>query len=166
MSVSFNLKGSEWAAKQQQSSQGDAAEFWSKLELYSKKKLWHQLTQTMLEFVNSPTFTVNHLEFYECFVSDFEQKMNKLSLVELQKLAVENIEKLDEAESFLKKASSKVAECQMSSTLLKIIGGAVVLKLSDNRKAVKEVIEEVEKELDGLGIVNPVHSRAYEPAAS
>ena len=45
----------------------------------------------------------------------------------------------------------------MSSTLLKIIGGAVVLKLSDNRKAVKEVIEEVEKELDGLGIVNPVH---------
>ena len=47
MSVSFNLKGSEWAAKQQQSSQGDAAEFWSKLELYSKKKLWHQLTQVV-----------------------------------------------------------------------------------------------------------------------
>ena len=47
MSVSFNLKGSEWAAKQQQSSQGDAAEFWSKLELYSKKKLWHQLTQVL-----------------------------------------------------------------------------------------------------------------------
>lgn len=45
----------------------------------------------------------------------------------------------------------------MSTILLKIIGGAVELKLSDNRKAVKEVIEEVEKDLDGLGIVNPVH---------
>ena len=45
----------------------------------------------------------------------------------------------------------------MSKILIKIIGGAVELKLSDNRKAVKEIIEEVEKELDGLGIVNPVH---------
>ena len=45
----------------------------------------------------------------------------------------------------------------MSTILLKIIGGGVELKLTDNRKAVKEVIEEVEKELDGLGIVNAVH---------
>ena len=62
----------------------------------------------MLEFVSSPTFTVSPLEFYENFVSEFEQKMNKLSLVELQKLAVEDIQKLEDAETFLKKASSKV----------------------------------------------------------
>jgi hypothetical protein len=45
MSVSFSVKGSEWAAQQQQNCPGDAAEYWSKLELYSKKKLWHQMTQ-------------------------------------------------------------------------------------------------------------------------
>ena len=44
MSVSFNLKGSDWAAKKQQNCSGEEAEYWSKLENYSKKKLWHQMT--------------------------------------------------------------------------------------------------------------------------
>ena len=44
MSVSFDLKGSDWAAEKQQNCAGNEAEYWSKLELLSKKKLWHQLT--------------------------------------------------------------------------------------------------------------------------
>ena len=44
MSVSFNLKGSDWAAEKQQNCSGEEAEYWSKLENYSKKKLWHQMT--------------------------------------------------------------------------------------------------------------------------
>ena len=44
MSVSFNLKGAEWAADKQKSAQGDEAEYWSKLELHAKNKLWHQMT--------------------------------------------------------------------------------------------------------------------------
>jgi len=166
MSVSFNLKGSDWAASQQQNCSGDAAEFWSKLELYSKKKLWHQMTQVILEFINSPHFKTSPLEFYTKFVAEFEQKMNKLSLIEVIKRAVNEIQDIAEAKAFLEKSQSKVSECVMSTILLKIIGGCVELKLTDNRKAVKEVIEEVEKELDGLGIVNAVHSRFYELASS
>ena len=48
MSVSFNLKGAEWAADKQKSAQGDEAEYWSKLELHAKNKLWHQMTMVSI----------------------------------------------------------------------------------------------------------------------
>ena len=43
----------------------------------------------------------------------------------------------------------------MSQFLLKIVKGAIHLK--NDRKETKVIIEEVEKELDGLGIVKAVH---------
>ena len=43
----------------------------------------------------------------------------------------------------------------MSSILLKIVTGAMHLK--NNRREAKNMMEEVEKDLHGLGIVKPVH---------
>ena len=43
----------------------------------------------------------------------------------------------------------------MSSILLKIVTGAIHLK--NNRREAKNMMEEVDKELHGLGIVKPVH---------
>ena len=37
MSVTFNLKGADWAADKQKAASGDEAEYWSKLELNAKK---------------------------------------------------------------------------------------------------------------------------------
>ena len=48
----------------------------------------------------------------------------------------------------------------MSAILLKIVTGAIHLK--NNVKEAKRVIEETEKELDGLGIVKPVHRKGHE----
>jgi len=165
MSVSVDLKGSAWAAQMQQDCPNEAAEYWSKLELYSKKKLWHQMSQTILEFMEKPFFTCSALTFYEQFVSEFESKMKKLSLVEVIKRAVAKISEIEDAEKFLEKASSKVNDCVMSTILIKVILGATILRISDDRKKVKEIIEEVEKEIDGLGIVPQVHSRFYELAS-
>ena len=83
--------------------------------------------------------------------------MKKLSLVEVIKRAVAKISELEDAEKFLEKAASKVSDCQMSTILIKVILGATILRISDDRKKVKEMIEEVEKEIDGLGIVPEVH---------
>jgi len=83
--------------------------------------------------------------------------MKKLSLVEVIKRAVAKISEIEDAEKFLEKASSKVNDCVMSTILIKVILGATILRISDDRKKVKEIIEEVEKEIDGLGIVPQVH---------
>ena len=53
----------------------------------------------------------------------------------------------------------QVSDCSMSKILLKIVNGAIYLK--NDRKQAKEIIEEVEKELDGLGIVKAVHRYVY-----
>ena len=61
-----------------------------------------------MEFVNSSTFSVSSLEFYTHFVCEYESKMNKLSLIEVIKLAVEEIQEITEAKTFLEKSKSKV----------------------------------------------------------
>jgi 26S proteasome regulatory subunit N9 len=160
MSVSFDLKGSDWAAEKQQNCAGNEAEYWSKLELLSKKKLWHQLTLVVLDILHNSRLSISALDLYTNFVSEFEIKFNKLSLMEVIIKAVNDIKDPKEAHEFLNKFKPKVSECSMSSILLKIVSGAIYLK--NERKEAKRIIEEVEKELDGLGIVKPVHSRFYE----
>ena len=92
--------------------------------------------------------------------------MKKLSLVEVINRAVAKISELEDAEKFLEKAASKVSDCQMSTILIKVILGATILRISDDRKKVKEMIEEVEKEIDGLGIVPQVHRYLKRPQES
>jgi len=161
MSVTFNLKGADWAADKQKGASGDEAEYWSKLELNAKKKLWHQLTMVLLDIIQNNRFkNTTNLELYQHFVADVEIKMNKLSLMEIIIKAVDDIKNPTEAHEFLDKFQPKVSDCLMSKILLKIVKGAIHLK--NDRKETKVIIEEVEKELDGLGIVKAVHSRFYE----
>ena len=49
---------------------------WAKLENFYNKKLWHQLTIELLEFVKHPSLqSGNELyQLYENFVADFENK--------------------------------------------------------------------------------------------
>lgn len=161
MSVTFNLKGAEWAAEMAKNARGDEAEYWARLETQAKKKLWHQMTTSLLDILaNDRLPNTSALELYRQFVAEFEIKMNKLSLMEVIIKAVDDIKDPKEAHEFLDKFSPKISDCSMSKILLKIVKGAIYLKTE--RKEAKQIIEDVEKELDGLGIVKAVHSRFYE----
>ena len=72
----------------------------------------------MLEFVCSPIFSMSTLDFYNNFVSEFESKMNKLSLSEVVKLAVQEIQDVDVAKEFLKKIEPKVCDQHKSYTIV------------------------------------------------
>ena len=54
----------------------DLAAAWAKLESHYNKKLWHQLTNELLDFVKHPSLQVNDelVNLYENFVADFENK--------------------------------------------------------------------------------------------
>lgn len=54
----------------------DLAAEWAKLESFYNKKLWHQLTTSLLEFVKHPSLQTNNelVQLYENFVADFENK--------------------------------------------------------------------------------------------
>jgi len=59
------------------------------LEDLWERKLWHQLTDKLLEFFNNPDSAPQRLAFYRVFVSKFADKINQLRLVDLALKAAE-----------------------------------------------------------------------------
>ncbi|CAJ1458413.1 unnamed protein product [Effrenium voratum] len=59
-----------------------------KIEKYVTNKLYHQLTQTLLEYLSSPTFAGASAapelkDFFESFIKDFENKFDKVRWVQI-----------------------------------------------------------------------------------
>lgn len=52
-------------------------------EDYWERKLWHQLTDALLEFFNHPGSAKQRLQFYKVFILKFADKINQLKLVDL-----------------------------------------------------------------------------------
>lgn len=48
-----------------------------------ERKLWHQLTNALLDFFNDPKSEPQRLPFYNTFVLKFADKINQLKLVDL-----------------------------------------------------------------------------------
>ncbi|RYP40361.1 hypothetical protein DL768_010632 [Monosporascus sp. mg162] len=56
-------------------------------EDYWERKLWHQLTDALLEFFNHPASAPQRLQFYKVFILKFADKINQLKLVDLGLMA-------------------------------------------------------------------------------
>lgn len=48
-----------------------------------ERKLWHQLTNSLLEFFNDSRSAPQRLQFYKVFILKFADKINPLKLVDL-----------------------------------------------------------------------------------
>jgi 26S proteasome regulatory subunit N9 len=59
----------------------DLTEFYSKFEDLYDKKLWHQLTMQVEEFVQKESSSVRLISLYQNFIADWQAKMNRISLV-------------------------------------------------------------------------------------
>ncbi|KAJ3712427.1 hypothetical protein C8R42DRAFT_686865 [Lentinula raphanica] len=57
--------------------------FFESFRTLHTRKLWHQLTLKLFEFVDHPSSKPFRVDVFERFVTDFESKMNQLRLVEL-----------------------------------------------------------------------------------
>lgn len=52
-------------------------------EDYWERKLWHQLTDALVDFFNNPASADLRLDFYKVFILKFADKINQLKLVDL-----------------------------------------------------------------------------------
>lgn len=52
-------------------------------ETFWERKLWHQLTDSLVQFFNDPSSSPQRLPFYKTFVLKFADKINQLKLVDL-----------------------------------------------------------------------------------
>ena len=48
-----------------------------------ERKLWHQLTDALLEYFSNPETTAQRLPIYNTFIISFADKINQLKLVKL-----------------------------------------------------------------------------------
>uniref|UniRef100_A0A663M2H6 26S proteasome non-ATPase regulatory subunit 13 n=1 Tax=Athene cunicularia TaxID=194338 RepID=A0A663M2H6_ATHCN len=113
--------------------------------------LWHQLTLQVLDFVQDPCFAQGDglIKLYENFISEFEHRVNPLSLVEIILHVVRQM------------TGKSPYYSDEAVILCKTAIGALKLNIGD-LQVTKETIEEVEEMLNNLPGVTSVHSRFYD----
>uniref|UniRef100_A0A9L0RMT0 26S proteasome non-ATPase regulatory subunit 13 n=1 Tax=Equus caballus TaxID=9796 RepID=A0A9L0RMT0_HORSE len=119
--------------QQSQSSGPGQAAVWHRLEELYTKKLWHQLTLQVLDFVQDPCFAQGDglIKLYENFISEFEHRVNPLSLVEIILHVVRQMTDPNEALTFLEKTREKVKSSEEAVILCKTAIGALKLNIGD-----------------------------------
>lgn len=149
---------------QQTNSPPNISEAWSAIEDLHTRKLWHQLTEKILSLVKLPHYAqgTQLIDMYRNFLSDFENKINPLSLVEiLCPHVIKQYTNAADALAFLTKIKEKVKASDEAVILCSTAIGNIHL-LDRNYKETKEIIEECDQLLATLPGVTTVHSRFYE----
>jgi 26S proteasome regulatory subunit N9 len=73
----------DFLAEQRDAAPTELQHLFISFEDYWERKLWHQLTDTLIEFFNIPESGPQRLPFYNTFILTFADKINQLKLVTL-----------------------------------------------------------------------------------
>jgi 26S proteasome regulatory subunit N9 len=141
----------------------EIAEIWGRIEDFYNKKLWHQLTLELNTLVRLPTMQEDTklITLYNEFISDFESRLNPLTLVQLAMVVLERFEKAEEGQAFIERVGEKVKQHNEAFALTRILVGKIKLHKHDLRREAQNIIEEVDKILSEFDGVSPVHSHYY-----
>lgn len=133
-------KPSVSAFLQEQQQKSSLPEAFAEFEDLYTKRLWHQLSVKLLEFVQLESAKqLNLVAIYENFISDFESKINQLTLVEIIVFIVKQIKKPDEAIAFIQKIQDKVKANQDAKILCQILVGNIKLTNNDLKGRCREL---------------------------
>jgi 26S proteasome regulatory subunit N9 len=144
-----------------------------------ERKLWHQLTDKLLEYFQEPASQKQRLPIYSTFIISFADKINQLKLVKLALSASAQIEgKLDLLGIYVR-ADSSLDDTERASFLSTLAGrvdkpdseeahvytitelASVYLSLDETIKA-REQLDKAQKTLDQFDFVeNVVHAAFY-----
>ncbi|KAM3448416.1 hypothetical protein MY5147_009936 [Beauveria neobassiana] len=135
-------------------------------ENYWERKLWHQLTDALVEFFSDDGSAPQRLAFYRVFILKFADKINKLKLVDLAlKTASQyNRERLEFLQSVAKKVDTE--DSKDALVFASVAVAQVKLSLNELDEARKD-LDAAERVLDSLDSVEViVHAAFYDANAS
>eukprot|EP00123_Amoebidium_parasiticum_P009230 comp19344_c0_seq1/m.22270 comp19344_c0_seq1/g.22270 ORF comp19344_c0_seq1/g.22270 comp19344_c0_seq1/m.22270 type:complete len:382 (-) comp19344_c0_seq1:94-1239(-) len=138
-----------------------------KIENLYSKKLWHQLTVFLVEFVKRPEFQTGEwlVGLYNCFLVDFEAKLNQLSLVEIVFSVIRQLPSHDARISFLEGILKKVSANKAATVACNMAIADFKLQLGD-LEGCKALLEEAQQVLDAnddIGLA--IHAMYYRLSA-
>ncbi|KAG0047498.1 26S proteasome regulatory subunit [Gryganskiella cystojenkinii] len=143
-------------ATQKQQAPASLQNYYNTFEELYERKLWHQLTLSVQEFVSKPESGPFQVALYHHFISDWAEKMSQLKLVTLGVAAARQIADHKKAQEFLKTLTEKVNkdETREAYVLAKMETTHFGLLLGD-LDSTKADLEECSKYLDGFDSVDP-----------
>ena len=71
----------DYLSDQRDKAPDELQHFFLSFEDYWERKLWHELTHSLLEFYDQPTSAPQRIPLYNTFVKAFADKINQLKLV-------------------------------------------------------------------------------------
>lgn len=161
MSASAYLKTLKFSTK-------ESNEQLERIEEYHSKRLWHQLTLELRTFVKRDDVQGNLIEFHKKFITDIEQRLNPLQLVEMVICVLKNVDSMEDAISMLDKLNETISSNKPASRLIQVTKGQIILENKSDEESlrkVREIVKKLSPELEKEDGVSPVHSRFYEMAA-
>ncbi|KAI0389012.1 hypothetical protein F5Y17DRAFT_158748 [Xylariaceae sp. FL0594] len=133
-------------------------------EDYWERKLWHQLTDLLIEFFANPESEPQRLQFYKVFISKFADKINQLKLVDLGLKAATQCRDNRERLTFLSDLAKKVdgENSQDAYVYATVAVARVELQLGDVESARRD-LDRAEKILESFDSVETkVHAAFYQ----
>lgn len=73
----------DYLAEQRDAAPDDLQPFFLNFEDYWERKLWHELTDSLVEFYSHPQSAPQRINLFNTFVRTFADKINQLKLVTL-----------------------------------------------------------------------------------
>ncbi|CAG8617789.1 11495_t:CDS:2 [Acaulospora morrowiae] len=135
-------------------------------DLYDRK-LWHQLTLKIEEFFAIPASGPFQIQLFQNFISDWENKMNKLKLVTLGLSVMKQFSGYNEALAFLTSLVGKVDTPDSREAYVHAVMETAYIKLMLNDlDGTKSAIDECEKILEKFDSVETaIHASFYRVCA-
>ncbi|KIV96230.1 hypothetical protein PV10_00120 [Exophiala mesophila] len=128
-----------------------------------ERKIWHQLTDELLEYFELPESASQRLPIYNTFIVSFAEKINQLKLVKLALSAAAQIQDDNERSQFLKTLATRIDQPESQDAYVYAITelASVLLRLDEPTQA-REQLDKAQTTLDNFDFVeNVVHAAFY-----
>ncbi|KND90911.1 putative 26S proteasome regulatory subunit rpn9 [Tolypocladium ophioglossoides CBS 100239] len=137
-------------------------------ENFWERKLWHQLTDALVQFFSHPDSAPQRLSFYKVFILKFADKINQLKLVDLALKAATQCKDDQERLTFLQSVAKKVDNENSQDALVFVSVAVARVKLSLNElDDARKDLDTAERILDSFDSVETVvHAAFYDANAS
>lgn len=139
---------------------------WDSIEQLYTRKLWHQLSVKLLEFVRHETFAggTGLVELYHNLIKDLEDRINPFTLVKLIYSVIAQIPDPADAIDLLGPIKEKIKHDVTATISI----GTIVASLNmaqGNLKEAKQMLDDCNEQLEKLPGVSPVHGDYYKASS-
>ncbi|QRV87792.1 26S proteasome regulatory subunit rpn9 [Ceratobasidium sp. AG-Ba] len=167
MQVDSKLDVDSYLATTASSVPSDLHPFFEKFKRFHQRKLWHQLTLVLFEFLEHPQSGPFQVDLFTKFVRDFEDKMNQLQLVSMGVRVSKQLDDPNAILTFLTSLLERIDKEKSREAWIMLVSSIAHTKLIFGDLAGTKVdMDECQKLLDDLDGVEPsVHAAYYEVAA-